>query len=118
MPSFAALRAQRHSAWLAQLRQQVKQIISTPDPLHSPPDQVLLFGSRARGTWDGLSDTDLLVIANDAATAEFWSDQLHGQLSNTDVLALTHQQWSAMPQSNSAIWRAITANAQPLLEPR
>ena len=118
MPSFAALRAQHHSAFLSQLRQQVRQIISTADPLKSPPDQVLLFGSRARGTWDGLSDTDLLVIASDAATAEFWSDQLHGQLSNTDVLALTHQQWSAMPHSNSAIWRAIAAEAQPLLEQR
>jgi predicted nucleotidyltransferase len=27
------------------------------------PDQVWLFGSRARGDWDGLSDVDLLVVA-------------------------------------------------------
>ena len=33
------------------------------EPSLERPDQIYLFGSRARGDWDGLSDTDLLVVA-------------------------------------------------------
>ena len=29
--------------------------------------QIYLFGSRARGDWDGLSDTDLIVVSDTKA---------------------------------------------------
>ena len=47
MTSFQDLRQRRHAQWLTELKQ-----------------QIYLFGSRARGDWDGLSDTDLLVVAD------------------------------------------------------
>ena len=38
--------------------------------------EVWLFGSRARGDWDGRSDTDLLVVADDQTVADGLADAL------------------------------------------
>ena len=47
MASSQDLCQRRHPQWLTELKQ-----------------QIYLFGSRARGNWDGLSDTNLLVVAD------------------------------------------------------
>ena len=60
MTSFAALRTQRHGQWLKELRLALEDVMESS---LERPDQIDLFGSRARGDWDGLSDTDLLVVA-------------------------------------------------------
>ena len=59
MTSFQDLRQRRHAQWLTELKQQIYP-----------------FGSRARGDWDGLSETDLLVVADSKGEAERWADQL------------------------------------------
>ncbi len=58
MTSFGELRRQRHALWLAELQQSVNTLVSSQRGSRVAPDQIDLFGSRARGDWDGLSDTD------------------------------------------------------------
>ena len=58
-----------------------------------------LFGSQARGDWDGYSDTDLLVVAADAAAAAQWAAQLRRSLVG------------AMAGSPSPHWRTIRRQA-------
>ena len=41
---------------------------------------VYLFGSRARGDWDGFSDTDLLAVAATQELAEKQADHLRAGL--------------------------------------
>ena len=60
MTSFRQLRQQRHGARLAELKRQLHELLSEEHRPH--PEQIYLFGSRARGDWDGLSDIDLLVV--------------------------------------------------------
>ena len=58
--SLAALRTQSHAQWLGALRLSLRELVESK---LERPDQIYLFGSRARGDWDGLSDTNLLVVA-------------------------------------------------------
>lgn len=53
-----------------------------------PPQQIHLFVSRARGDWNGLSDTDLLVVADSKREAESWADQLLDGGLAQDVIGL------------------------------
>ena len=68
MTSFHQLRQQRHAAWLAELKQQLHALLSEEYRPH--PEQIYLFGSRARGDWDGLSDSDFLVVGTSKSDAE------------------------------------------------
>ncbi|MFN6338330.1 MAG: nucleotidyltransferase domain-containing protein [Cyanobacteriota bacterium] len=72
---------------------------------------VWLFGSLARGDWDGFSDTDLLVVAANQHEAERAADQLDKALVGEDVLAIDQARWEAMDHSPSPHWRAIRAQA-------
>ncbi len=74
MTSFQDLRQRRHAQWLTELKQQID-----------------LFGSRARGDWDGLSDTDLLVVADSKGDAERWADQLLDGGVAQDVIELDRE---------------------------
>ena len=104
--SFQRLRQQRHAQWLA-----------VPSPEGTTwPDQIVLFGSRARGDWDGLSDTDLLVVAGDQSTAEQWADQLMDHGIAQDAICLDQEAWQQLPQNPSVIWRNVARHALPLLE--
>ena len=47
MTSFRQLRQQRHGAWLAELKRQLHELLSEEHRPH--PEQIYLFGSRARG---------------------------------------------------------------------
>lgn len=102
------LRRRRHERWLEALQQQLAET------LVEVPCRVWLFGSRARGDWDGYSDTDLLVEADCAQLAERAANQLRSALVGDDVLALDHRQWQAMADSPSPHWRAIQAQARCL----
>jgi predicted nucleotidyltransferase len=50
--------------------------LSDGDVLAAKSYEVWLFGSRARGDWDGRSDTDLLVVADDQTVADGLADAL------------------------------------------
>ena len=79
------------------------------------PDQIWLFGSRARGDWDGYSDTDLVVVAEHQAQAERWVDRLIDAGIAADVIAMDRTAWQKLPNHDSAIWRAVARDAILLL---
>ena len=54
------LRRARHGRWLEELRRDVAAALEESAPAAGVT--VFLFGSRARGDWDGFSDTNLLVV--------------------------------------------------------
>jgi predicted nucleotidyltransferase len=105
---FERLRQREHGRRLAELRQRLRQVLGPVDC------SVWLFGSLARGDWDGYSDTDLLVVAPDPAAAERWADQLREALVGDDVLAVSSERWQAMADSPSPHWRAIRRQALQL----
>ena len=113
MTSFQDLRQRRHAHWLTELKQQIKAIVESQA---KPPQQIYLFGSRARGDWDGLSDTDLLVVADSKGEAERWADQLLDGGLAQDVIGLDQEAWLNLSNHPSVIWRHVARDAQPLLE--
>ena len=115
MTSFAALRAERQTTWRAELAQRLSLLVNERRFVGPLPDQVWLFGSRARGDWDGWSDTDLIVVAEEPAMAERWADYLMTAGLGADVIAMNREQWQALPSHPSAIWRAVAEQAIPLL---
>ena len=68
MTSFRQLRQQRNGAWLAELKRQLGEVLDAEPERR--PEQIYLFGRLARGDWDGLSDTDLLVVGSSKSDAE------------------------------------------------
>ena len=117
MTSLQKLRQQRHAQWLCNLQQRIDRVLSQSVPgVSARPDQIYLFGSRARGDWDGLSDTDLLVVAENTATAEHWADQLLDHGVAQDAIGLDRKAWHHLPQHASVIWRNVARDALPLLE--
>lgn len=112
MTSLAALRTQRHAQWLRNLSFSLHQLVLLSA---ERPEQIYLFGSRARGDWDGLSDTDLLVVAASKRLADRWTDQLLDHGLADDVIGLDREAWAHLPESDSVIWRNIFKVAIPLL---
>lgn len=112
MSSLASLRIQRHAQWLRELRLSLQELVE-----HSleRPDQIYLFGSHARGDWDGLSDTDLLVVAASKHEAERWVDELLDSGLAEDVIGLDREAWAQLPRSKSVVWRNAAKAAIPLL---
>ena len=103
--TFAPLRRRERERRISALRQRLRHTLGTNDC------SVWLFGSLARGDWDGFSDTDLLVVAGDQDEAERAADQLMEALVGDDVLAIDQERWQAMASSPSPHWRAIRAQA-------
>ena len=65
------LRDQRHRSWLTALHQQLGEALASEQ---ADPSlwAIYLFGSRARGDWDGFSDTDLLVVGSTSLLLIGW----------------------------------------------
>ena len=114
MTSFRQLRQQRHGAWLAELKRQLGEVLDAGPERR--PEQIYLFGSRARGDWDGLSDTDLLVVGACKSDAELWVNLLLERGLAQDVIGIDQEAWIQLPDHPSAIWRGVARDAQPLLE--
>ena len=110
--SLAALRTQRHAQWLRALRFSLQEMV---EPSLERPDQIYLFGSRARGDWDGLSDTDLLVVAANKHVADRWVDRVLDSGLAEDVIGLDREAWAQLPKSASVVWRNAAKVAIPLL---
>ncbi len=110
------LRQARQQRWLADRRQAVAEALAGGDGLDGIPCLVLLFGSRARGDWDGYSDTDLLVVAPTRPQADGLADRLLEAGVGDDVIAISLDDWQAAANSPSPHWRAIHAQAIPLYE--
>jgi predicted nucleotidyltransferase len=103
--TFAPLRRRERQRRITALRQRLRDTLGPSDC------SVWLFGSLARGDWDGFSDIDLLVVAANQDAAERAADQLIAALVGDDVLAIDQESWQAMDRSPSPHWRAIRAQA-------
>ena len=98
MSRFQALRERRHAQWLTQLKQQLWEVVNRQT---EPAPQIFLFGSRARGDWDGFSDTDLLVVAATQEAANHWVDLLLDHGVAQDVIGLDQEAWMQLPDHPS-----------------
>ena len=76
--------------------------------------EVWLFGSRTRGDWDGRSDTDLLVLADERDVAEALADALLDSGCGADVIGLSWANWDAKAMADSPYWRSIHQQARQL----
>ena len=114
MNSFQALRERRHAQWLTRLKEQIWDVVNNQA---EPAPQIYLFGSRARGDWDGFSDTDLLVVAATKEAANHWADLLLDHGVAQDVMGLDQQAWVQLPNHPSVIWRHVARDAVSRLEP-
>jgi hypothetical protein len=112
---FEILRQQRHTAWLADLTTRLDQLVASSDDPAKGSLEILLFGSRARGDWDGLSDTDLLVVAAEKQQASLWVDRLLDAGLAQDVVAFDQTSWQVLAASPSPYWRSVKSQAIPLL---
>ncbi len=112
---FEILRQRRHAAWLNDLSLRLEELVSNGDPKEKGSLEILLFGSRARGDWDGLSDTDLLVVAAEKQHADLWADRLLDAGLAQDVVAFDLPSWNELGASPSPYWRSVKAQAISLL---
>jgi predicted nucleotidyltransferase len=110
MTNLAAIRERQRTIRLARLRQGVAPLVSA-----CPGACVLLFGSLARGDWDGCSDVDLLAVAPTQAQASQLADALVSAGLGDDVIALSSARWQALQSSGDPYWSAIHSDAVPLV---
>jgi predicted nucleotidyltransferase len=103
--TFVPLRRRERERRIMALRQRLQDTLVPNDC------SVWLFGSLARGDWDGFSDIDLLVVGANQDEAERAANQLVEALVGDDVLAIDHGRWQAMACSPSPHWRANRAQA-------
>ena len=109
MMSLVAIRDRQRSHRLANLRAGVAPLVSA-----CPGASVLLFGSLARGDWDGLSDVDLLALAPTQAQASELADALLSAGLGDDVIALSEARWQQLQASGDPYWSAIRADSMAL----
>lgn len=112
MPTLMAIREQRHSKRLDNLRKEAQAVVAA-----IPGGEVWLFGSLARDDWDAYSDVDLLAIAPTRATADALADALLDARLGDDVLALTHERWRQLRNGDDPYWCAIGREALRLDTP-
>jgi predicted nucleotidyltransferase len=108
------LRQVRHGQWLDVLQRRLGAALAAPE---LPPAQawaIYLFGSRARGDWDGYSDTDLLVVAQSPELAASLADLISEAGIAEDVLAIDQAHWQGLDQAASPYWAGIKRQAQRL----
>ena len=82
-----------------------------------PGGSLWLFGSWARGDWDGFSDVDVLAVAPSRKQANSLADGVLRLGMADDVLALTDQEWQERRSGDDPYWRAIGRDAVRLSSP-
>jgi predicted nucleotidyltransferase len=100
---------------LKRVQKSLAAAASGSDALGASSYEVWLFGSRARGDWDGRSDTDLLVVADSQEVADGLADALLDAGCGADVIALSRASWDTKATSESPHWRSIHQQARQLL---
>ena len=108
------LRDQRHRDWLTALKQQLGLALSS-EPADPALWAIHLFGSRARGDWDGFSDTDLLVVGCDQPLAERLAERLRVAGIGDDVVAMDQIRWSQLAADSSPYWCGVARDARRLV---
>jgi predicted nucleotidyltransferase len=86
----------------------------------SDPEQIILFGSHARGNAGADSDVDLLVIENDVDAPRRESvrlrNALRGLLVPVDVLVATSEQVERYRDAVGLIYRSILRDGRVIYE--
>lgn len=106
MATLAAIRERRRTLRLNQLAHAMADVLP-----HFPGGSVWLFGSLARGDWDGLSDVDLLAVAPDGTAARALAEQLLARGLADDAIPLAESRWEQLRNGDDPYWRAIGTEA-------
>jgi predicted nucleotidyltransferase len=106
MASLTAIRERRRASRLEQLASAIADLLP-----HHPGSSVWLFGSLARGDWDGLSDVDLLAVAPDGVAARALADELLVRGLADDAIPLAASRWGQLRNGEDPYWRAIGTEA-------
>ena len=102
----ADIRLRRQAERLSALQQQADLVLS-----EQPAGSLWLFGSWARGDWDGFSDVDVLAVAPYRGEASALADAVLDLGMADDVLALTDAEWQERRNGDDPYWRAIGRDA-------
>lgn len=116
LSTLARIRQERFLDWLAEMRRQVQQVGVRCAARGIGIEAVMLFGSRARGDFDGHSDLDLIAVGTTSSDAEAVADALAEAYLGDDLIALSLDDWLGKARSSHSTWRAIHAEAIPLFE--
>ena len=111
LSQLARIRQESHRAWLKQMRSRCHAVGDACLSHGVGIEQVLLFGSRARGDFDGYSDIDLIAVGKTQIDAEAVADALADAHLGDDLIAMSKQDWLQKAESQSPSWRAIFAEA-------
>ena len=102
----AEIRRRKQAERLNGLHQQASSVLA-----EHPGSSLWLFGSWARGDWDGFSDVDVLAVAPNRSQASELADAvLHLGMAD-DVLALTELEWQERRNGDDPYWHAIGRDA-------
>ena len=110
--SVADIRRRKQAERLSRLHQQANVVLR-----EHPCGSLWLFGSWARGDWDGLSDVDVLAVAPNRRQASELADAVLRHRMADDVLALTDAEWLKRRNGDDPYWSAIGRDALRLSPP-
>ena len=99
-------RCRKQAERLKAPRQQANNLL-----IDQPGGSLWLFGSWARGDWDGFSDVDVLAVAPNRGQASALADAVLDLGMADDVLALTDAEWQERRNGDDPYWRAIGRDA-------
>ena len=102
----ADIRRRKQAERLNGLHQQAKRLLA-----EQAGGSLWLFGSWARGDWDGFSDVDVLAIAPNRGQASALADAVLNLGMADDVLALTDTEWQERRNGDDPYWLAIGRDA-------
>ena len=111
--SIKELKAKKHHEKLSLLRASVKEIVLRGK---MEPQFVILFGSYARGDFNGFSDVDLIVVDHNRNQAERLACSIQEQGLADDVLTLSSVEWNQKKKSDSFFWKSILQESKCLYE--
>ena len=102
----AVIRRRKRDEKIGLLQQQASDLLTA-----HPNSHLWLFGSWARGDWDGFSDVDVLAVAPNQSQATALADAVLDLGMADDVLALTDLEWQERRNGDDPYWRAIGRDA-------
>jgi len=111
--SIKELKAKKHHEKLSLLRASVKEIVNREK---MEPQYVILFGSYARGDFNGFSDVDMIVVDHNRDQANLLACSIQEQGLADDVLTLNSVEWNQKKKSDSFFWKSILKESICLYE--
>ncbi|MCP9806736.1 nucleotidyltransferase domain-containing protein [Cyanobium sp. T1B-Tous] len=116
LSTLGRIRQARHESWLADLRRKTEEVGQACVKQGIGIEQVLLFGSRARGDFDGHSDVDLIAVGTTQQDAEAVADALADAHLGDDLIAMSRESWQRKARASHPTWRATFSEAVPIFQ--